>query len=182
MLALGVLLGLWNNGTLFPSWVQWRSFSMQTDVNGNAQQETVSLGNRHLTITDHYGNEYITPDSWMVADARLGDITGDGTPEIIVLTWEANSNPDQATFVLPLLGQRSGFNQYLHVLDYQDGEALYIWDSSPLNFAAREIAMGGEGTIRIDLSSGTVTYWRWQNPGFLLQDEEIPANIATRLR
>lgn len=177
-----ICAGLWNNGSLLPSWVQWRTFAVRTDVNGNDHIETIKLTNRHLTITDNTGSHYVTPDDWLIMDAQFGDVTGDGTPEILMLTWQQDSKNNRDSYRLPLFVASEGFSQYLHVFDYTNGEIDNVWVSKPLTLQVKEIFLTKNGQLSLELESGTITNWVWHNPGFLLQDDDMPESMFTLIQ
>lgn len=182
LMALGFVLALWNYGLFFPSWVQWHTFSQELDVNGDGHAEAVNLMNRHLVVVDSDDNEYVTPSEWMVADVTLGDLTGDDIPEILVLTWENAAADEEAVLELPLLGRPFGFNQHVHVLDYVEGDVRHLWDSAPLNMEACNVHVVDKGVMCINLPHDRATYWRWQNPGFVLHSKRDLDEFVVQLR
>lgn len=177
VIGLTLVAALWKNGSLLPSWVQWQSYAVRTDVNGNNNIETIKLANRHLSITDHEGNQYITPDNLLVMNAQFGDVTNDGTPEILMLVWKEDTNNSGMQYRLPLINQSAGFSQYLQVIDFVDGNIEELWTSQPLTLNAKNIYLTKNGQLSMELSSGTITMWTWDDPGFLLQDNNISGSM-----
>lgn len=177
-----IIVALWNNGSLLPSWVSWRTFAVKTDVNGNKHIETIKLANRHLAIVDNEGNHYITPDEWLVMNAQFGDVTNDGTPEILMLAWRQDSQNASESYRLPLLGSSSGFSQYLILFDYADGHIQNLWISQPLMQKVKDIYLTKNGQLSMELTSGAVTNWTWHDPGFLLQDNEVPESMFSMIQ
>ncbi len=172
VIVITLFFALWNNGAFLPNWVAWKRYATEMDINGNGATEEVILTNRHLTIIDDEGDHCVTPNEWLVSDVNVGDINGDGTPELIVLFWQRDQ--EGATYRLPLSPTGEGFSQHLLVFDYENDEIKPIWMSSPLRFDVKEARLESNGSLSIELTNGDITHWAWQNPGFLLEDDIVP--------
>ncbi len=175
IVAATVGAALWSNGAFLPRWVQWNTTTLKVDTNGNKEIENVILSNRHLTIIDSEENHYVTPNDWLVSDVNIGDMVGDGTPEVVALLW-AKEN-DGGTYRLPVAGFLPGFSQYIYVFNYADGAIQPIWHSSPLDFDAVDIGSEAARELDVMLADGTMTRWEWNDPGLILDDADNSAYV-----
>lgn len=180
IVILTLLSALWHSGKFLPPWVDWKSYNAIVDVNGNGHEESVNLTNRHLTITDYEGNHFITPNEWLISDVHIGDITRDSTAEVLVLLWQRDYEPD-ATFHISALGAIPGFSQHLCLFDYSKGDLDTLWMSAPLRFEAHFASLDETGKLELTLGGGGKTSWEWNDPGFVLQDEDIYGSHTPRM-
>lgn len=176
VVAATVGAALWSNGSFLPRWVQWNTATLKVDTNGNNEIENVILSNRHLTIIDSAGNHYVTPNDWLVSDVNIGDMVGDGTPEVVALLWVKENGG--GTYQLPVAGFLPGFSQYIYVFNYADGGIQPIWHSSPLDFEAVDVYSDSPRELDVTLADGTVTIWEWNDPGLILSGADSGAYVV----
>lgn len=176
IVAITVGGALWINGTFLPRWIQWNTDTLKVDTNGNDEIESVILSNRHLTIIDSAGNHYVTPNDWLIADVNIGDMVGDGTPEVVALLWAQTD--EEATYRLPFAGFLPGFAEYIYVFNYSEGGIEPIWHSEPLGFDAVDVSSDTPSQLDVALADGTITVWEWNDPGLMLIGTESRAYVT----
>ncbi len=174
VVALTLLFACWYNGAFLPTWIDWKSYTAVIDTNGNGQEESLKLTNRHLTITDANGNRYVSPNEWLISDVHIGDITQDGTPEVLALVWKHNTG-ENVTYRIAGLGAISGFSQHICIFDYSSGKLETIWTSSPLRYEAQVASLDDKGKLQLTLpSTNNNNSWAWDDAGLILHDNATP--------
>lgn len=165
-LACAALLALawWQVRT--PSWVVWEERSLVCDLDGNGLEEQVKLTGRRVAVSPGTGGKVSeTPGRWQVSDVWVGDVTGDGTPELVLLIWRQGDYGDHHPFwEAP---DRRTTRQHLCVLGY-DGDGLHlVWESSDIGFEVASLSVDSEGHVHlVRQDTGEDTVWRWPGWGF----------------
>ncbi len=138
------------------------------------------------------------PSTWHVTASALADVTGDGSPEWVLVVWRPWRDwPIQSwsTGPSPIASfhDAAGESCHLILLDPRDGHE--VWAGSALPTPILALAVGdvdGDGrsdvvTLEGDYATGRngpasrVDVWKWNGFGFTL-DWRSPPNIFYQLR
>jgi hypothetical protein len=156
-----IFVVLWLHGAFLPRWIEWDNNAEELIPEGVAE---------------------VLSDDWLIQDALMLDIDGDGARESVLLVWKRGSyGLRRPTWVKR---DEIGFSQHIFIYkDYSDPaisqeEASHfeggwhpVWMSSKLSFEVTTFREGGEipGTGRMCLETvtpeGDIYRWGWLSWG-----------------
>ncbi|MCR5410119.1 MAG: hypothetical protein K6E90_03975 [Lachnospiraceae bacterium] len=156
-----IFVVLWLHGAFLPRWIEWDNNAEELIPEGVAE---------------------VLSDDWLIQDALMLDIDGDGARESVLLVWKRGSyGLRRPTWVKR---DEIGFSQHIFIYkDYSDPaisqkEASHfeggwhpVWMSSKLSFEVTTFREGGDipGTGRMCLETvtpdGDIYRWGWLSWG-----------------
>ncbi|HHV16186.1 MAG TPA: hypothetical protein GXX58_06390 [Gelria sp.] len=101
------------------------------DLNHDGIMESYHLAEGKLTVTQPDDIDWNSPPEWNVQSFALGDATGDGNPELIMVLWKRGSFDRHK----PLWYEREENNYSCHLFVYQliENKLIPRWCSSALD-------------------------------------------------
>lgn len=127
---------------------------------------TLTLRGGVLTAFDAAGAPCWRSESgWRVQDFYIGDVTGGGAPQLLMLVWRRGSFGPSRPFWVKSDDRR--WSQ--HIFIYSTGADGFrpVWMASALRPRAREIRLAQDGALYLVTEAGEETLWRWH--GFRLE-------------
>jgi len=171
----------------------WRTFRYQE---GTYQPTTIS---EITSITSHPPNcpPLPYPKSWDIFDTVYTDITGNGSPECVLLVWRPWEDWPIRPWLQgpsPISANRDADGYSAHIILVVPTERGYreLWAGSALSDPLLAIAIGdvdGDGRAELIALEGDyytgrtgpahhVTVWRWNGFGFTLQWRSPPGRFT----
>lgn len=150
-----ILAGLAEDGYFL---APWRERSLCWDGAGR-----LTLTHRRLRLEQDGAVLWETGQDWMVEDALLGDVDGDGAQELLILLWRRGSFGRERPFWVTR--EERGWSQHIFLYRWEDGAAAPFWMSSALTPQVKDWSLEPEGVIRILTDRGEDTRWRWRTWG-----------------
>lgn len=154
---------------LIPSWVDFRSAARSSDLDGDGSPEELSLSQGSAHITSASGETlYTSEHTWHVQDALVGDVTGDGRPELVMLVWRRGNYGNSRPFWERGIDLR--MTQHLYVMGLENGSMHAVWMSHELGHALEVTDMQAHDGDQLTLTTrqGNVSTWQWDFFGFTL--------------
>ncbi|HBQ27055.1 MAG TPA: hypothetical protein DD791_11725 [Syntrophomonas sp.] len=101
------------------------------DLNHDGIMESYHLTRGELTVTQPNGIDWSSPPEWNIQSFALGDVTGDGNPELIMVLWKQGSFDRHK----PLWYKQKDNNYSCHLFVYQliENKLIPRWCSSALD-------------------------------------------------
>lgn len=162
-----VAIALRDAGAFVPSWAEWETLDKRADIDGDDLDERIVLSGKRFFVYDAQGEiACATQPDWLVADAFTGDITRDGTPEIILLAWKRGSFGSSKPF---WAGRDDpNYSEHVFIFDYADRKLQPVWMSSDMGGAAASGWLDEQGRLHLMSPDGAQTIWEWQSWGLAL--------------
>lgn len=148
------------------------------DLDGDGVQEEYSLQADSLLVRNADGVIWQTPPEWQVTECLIGDVTGDGVPDLLLSVWKKGSFGSHKPFWVS--GEDETFRNHLFVFNLAHGAVKVVWQSSNLsrpNHAVFLSDLDGDGRSELIALEGLydnpkairVTVWQWNGWGFSRQ-------------
>ncbi len=169
ILICALILGAF---VFLPGGGQTVSRSATGDLNGDGKTEQYVLADGRLTVRAGGAVLWESPRAWRVDGFALGDVTRDGTPELVMTLWKRGSFGPVKPF-WETDADRS-YKQHLFVYRLTDDTLHPVWCSSNLDrpivsFEVRDV--DGDGLKEIVAAEGA--YRRLTGERYTL-DEKAP--------
>lgn len=162
---VAVVACLWWRATQPPAWVSWEQRTIACDLDGDGFEELVSLAERRVTVVradSTVADE--TPEHWQVSDVWVGDVTHDGTPDLVLLMWRRG---DYGTHHPFWDEGTQDVSQHLCVLTFADGGLRLTWESSSFGFEVTSMSLDDAGDLHlVRRDTGEESVWHWPGWGF----------------
>jgi hypothetical protein len=163
---------------------------MRSDLNQDGAEECLHLQNGIASVVNCRDGNILwqSPSTWQVREAQITDLNRDGIPEVTLLVWRP-FKPWPIEQNDPSGGRIKDFhdsaNQSCHVIliHWSHGTFRELWAGSALVRPVSQLTVGDvdgdgwqelvalEGYYDSPLMGGSLTVWRWQGFGFVLQAE-----------
>ncbi len=158
------------------SWpmADWRERVEAARLSGGAA-ETLTLRRRALTVQNGAGETvWRSEKGWLVQDFCVGDVTGDGAPELLVLLYKRGSYGASRPFWEK--ENDAGWSQHIFIYSWsgEAGAPRPIWMASALPVRAAGFSLDG-GTLCLQTARGGETRWRWHSFGLERVDSAATA-------
>jgi hypothetical protein len=167
------------------------------DLDGDGQDETLSLQDGRAVIARRSQVLWQSPAAWQVVQVGLADLNRDRTPEAVLLLWRP-FQPWPVDAHLPHPGRIAGFHDqrgmscHLILIGWQQGEYRERWAGSALAeplVAFLPVDLDGDGYPELAaienfyddpafLPGRAVAVWQWNGFGFSLLDRRRGAFSA----
>ncbi len=148
------------------------------DANGDGKNETYSLTDGKLTITEDGATLWQSDPAWWVDDFALADANGDGKTDITMSVWKSGNFGSAHPF-WDASNDQSVKNHFF-VFGFHGGKVVPIWQSSNLDAPNCRYLFGDvdgdgkqelvtiEGKYSPDLSctGKYLAVWKWNDWGF----------------
>jgi len=162
--------------------VAWRRYDYQMDrLRAAPGVETVC----HTSSTGLDWHAVETPETWDVTGAGFGDVTGDNSPESVLLVWRPWVDwriQDWLPGPSPIAGFHDSHGESCHVILIKPETGREIWAGSALPAPLLDLAVGdvdGDGVDELVTLEGSyvrgrdgrashVDIWEWNGFGFSL--------------
>ena len=160
--ALGIALFLFlrSTGAFLPSWVRWNRADISVDVDGDGSVDSLHLGAKHVEIAYAAGGSSATPEEWLVSDAAVGDIDGDGKAELVLLAWRRGSFLASAA--------NDGIEElslHLCVMRFAGDGLEEAWISPALPDELAHVSIDAAGRVLATDSAESEKVWVWDGSG-----------------
>ena len=156
--------------TAVPDWVVWREVAVAADLDADGADELVVLEDRRAVATDGAAVLLETPEEWSVSDVLVGDVDGDGLPEVTLVVWKRGSYGDARPFWVE--EDDEGYSQHIFIYRWRDGLLHPVWMSSELPVEGASVSLVDGRTFLIVGTDGRITLWEWQGWGLALVDRD----------
>ena len=157
-------------GGAVPGWVVWREVAVAADLDADGADELVVLVDRRAVATDGTAVLLETPEEWSVSDVLVGDIDGDGLPEVALVVWKRGSYGNARPFWVE--EDDEGYSQHIFIYRWRDGLLHPVWMSSELPVEGASVSLVDGRTFLIVGTDGRITLWEWQGWGLALVDRD----------
>lgn len=107
-------------------------------------------------------------EGWRVSDCLVGDVDGDGGPELVLLTWVRGSYGPSHPFWVE--GDTDSWCQHVYLLRYEDGALVPVWMSSALEFEVASVGLDGQQRLHTTTTDGDELVWAWRSWGLALEE------------
>ena len=158
---------------LLPEWITWENRQIRFDLNRDSRYDLLTLKNGQVRVYSEENVLYETPDGWLIADAHVTDLDGDGSQEMLFLTWKADSFGSSMPFWMKR--DRIKLTEHLFVLEWTETGVRQKWMSSSLGEQIFRMWIDKNGYVRLEETDGSNTTWAWDYFGFALVEEILPA-------
>lgn len=154
-----------------PSWVAWSATSLTCDLDLDGTAENVVLEDRRVQVSDATSGQGLctSDDAWQVSDCLVGDVDGDGRPELVLVVWKRGSFGPARPFWLS--GPDIAWSQHVFIMRYGDGALHGRWMSSALEFELAGASLTQDGELVTTTRAGGRLVWAWEGFGLKLQEE-----------
>ncbi len=161
-----------------PDWVVWREAAVAADLDNDGADELVVLVDRRAVATDGAAVLLETPEEWSVSDVLVGDVDGDGLPEVALVVWKRGSYGDARPFWVE---EDEGYSQHIFIYRWRDGLLHPVWMSSEMPVEGASVSLVDGRTFLIVGTDGRITLWEWQGWGLALVDRDPePGRVLAR--
>ena len=163
---------------LLPDWIRWERKQIRFDLNQDGRYDLLTLQDGQVRVCDGEELLYETPYYWLIADAFVSDLDGDGSQEMLFLAWRM----DSFGYATPFWMKRDplALTEHLFVLHWKDGEVRQKWMSSDFGSTTSAMWLDKQGRVRMKEISGTETTWAWDYFGFaLVEEKQAPSPDAS---
>ena len=161
-----------------PAWATWHARSYAIDLTGDGALDRLVVGAAHACLVVDGVQAFQTPADWWVSDAHVGDLDGDGLPEVVFLAWRSANYGSSRPFWEEVPGNE-GFSQHVFVYGWRDGALQPLWMSSQIGAAVESLALAEGGAVILTERDGSVTAWVWE--GWGLKRAADPVQPQARL-
>jgi len=153
----------------------------EADLDGDGEIEAVEVAGGVLRVLRQRGDPaeevWRSDPGWDVERAAVGDVDGDGRPEVVFSLWRV---------------YQGRYGNQPFVFGWRDGEMRPVWRGSAVADPIRELAVGdvdGDGVAELVVLEGdpaegrgepaiAVAVWRWSGWGFVLQWRSAPGRYS----
>ena len=172
----------WLSGSPLPPQRLYRE--VQLDLNADGHQETYTLRDGRLTVTDtHQALLWQSPEDWWIDDFYTGDITNDGRENLCLSVWREGSYGPYQPFWVESNDTLVRNHLFVYHMEPAGDHApakpslKAVWQSSHLarpNHQAFIAEIDGDGVNHLvvvqgdyeDPQAGEIAFWKWNGWGF----------------
>ena len=177
---------------LLPPWIQWHEKELRI-LPGEGQEGTAKLHQQRFSLYLHRdgaeraakydadsglrlnsgeGDSCIfeSEKSWKVSDMQLGDIDGDGQPELLLLVWKRGSFGNHLPFWIEKNDE--DYSQHVFIYRFEQGALRSMWMSSASSIPIRDWSLDESGRLSVQQPDGRESCFVWSGFGLKLVEEE----------
>lgn len=165
------LVALWWTGAFLPTWSKCETLKIVDDLDDNGNSDTLVLENGRIAVFDSKGLRWESPSQWIVANVHIGDVTKDGSTEIVVLVWKHGSFGQAKPFWVE--SDSINLSQHVFIFNYHNGQMIPLWMSSALGFDVANSRLDASNKLHLESPDSTETIWEWQSWGLVLVDQLV---------
>ena len=194
LLCLGICGSAWLRGAFLPKWVRWEERTETIRIPEDHElflpegapapavigEAELQLSGKRVGIRETAGDRvpeggsvktYRSPVSWLVQDALVCDLNGDGADEVILLVWKRGSFGGARPFWVTR--DEIGFSEHIFIFKYMNGTLRPLWMSSKMGIPVQSVTYGEDGKLHLSAPDGTETVWEWNRWGLTLAETGV---------
>ncbi|HCK87898.1 MAG TPA: hypothetical protein DHW39_03710 [Erysipelotrichaceae bacterium] len=169
LIIAAVLLALYWYGFFMPSYIQWHEREYVMDLDGDGTEETLTLKNRKITLSEN-GTVLCEKPQWLVSDVLCADIDHDGITEVVMLAWVHGDYGESHPFWER--NQYLIFSEHFYIFEVRDHTLYPQWMSSKLIPEIVTWKLNDDMSFTFTDPDGEESIWAWLSWGMERIDQE----------
>ena len=105
--------------------------ALQADLNHNGIKEDYALYRQHVLVSEDGKTIWQSPEAWQVDQMVIGDVTNDGSQELVLLLWKQGSYGSARPFWVT--GEDTVWTNHLFVYALVGDHLKTVWCSSAIS-------------------------------------------------